>query len=115
MYELRKSRTAYNFKISTMKKVWLFEENTQFGRNKTLGKNWIVEKVSDFNYLGCNVTYNNDEHLNKKIRTFRSICGIISRTLKMKIRKEKFLKFYKVMAVPVLLYGIETWTLKNRI
>jgi hypothetical protein len=33
------------------------------------------------------------------------ICGIIARTLKKETRKETNLKFYKIMAVPVLLYG----------
>jgi hypothetical protein len=28
--------------------------------------------------------------------------------------KETSLKFYKVMAIPVLLYGYEKWTLKKR-
>jgi hypothetical protein len=54
-----------------------------------------------------------DEDLNTKINTFQSMCGVISRTLKTKTRKETNLKFYKVMAIPVLLYGYETWTLKK--
>jgi hypothetical protein len=33
---------------------------------------------------------------------------------KEKTRKETNLKFYKIMAVPVLLYGSETWTQRKR-
>jgi hypothetical protein len=34
---------------------------------------------------------------------FQNICDVIARTLKMKTRKETNLKFYKIMAVPVIL------------
>jgi hypothetical protein len=33
---------------------------------------------------------------------------------KEKTRKETNLKFYKIMAVPVILYGSETWTPRKR-
>jgi hypothetical protein len=38
----------------------------------------------------------------------------VAATLKKKTRKETDLKFYKIMAVPVLLYGRETRTLRER-
>jgi hypothetical protein len=38
------------------------------------------------------------------------MCGVIARTLKKKTSKETNLKSYKIMAVPVLFYGSETWT-----
>jgi hypothetical protein len=53
-------------------------------------------------------------HANNKLSKFQNICGVIARTLKNKTRKETNLKFYKIMAVPVLLYGSETWTLRKR-
>jgi hypothetical protein len=42
------------------------------------------------------------------------MCGVISRKLIIETKKETNLKFYKVMAVSVLLYGSETWILKKR-
>jgi hypothetical protein len=42
------------------------------------------------------------------------MCGTIKRTLINKTRKDAQLKFYKVMAVPVLLYGCVNWAL-NRV
>jgi hypothetical protein len=53
-------------------------------------------------------------HLNDKLSKFENICGVIARILKMKTRKETNLKFYKIMAVPVLLYDSETRTLRKR-
>jgi hypothetical protein len=59
----------------------------------------IIEQVSNFNYLGCNVTYKYD--LNDKLSKFQNICGVIARTLNKKTKKDTNLKFYKIMAVPV--------------
>ena len=39
--------------------------------------------------------------------------GTTHRTLKHKVRKDMELKFYKIMAKPMLLYGGENWTLKE--
>jgi hypothetical protein len=44
----------------------------------------------------------------------QNICELIARTVKKKTRKETNLTFYKIMAVPVLLYGSETWTPRKR-
>lgn len=37
------------------------------------------------------------------------MCGTIRRTLGNKSRKDTQMNFYKIMAVPILLYGSETW------
>jgi hypothetical protein len=42
------------------------------------------------------------------------MCGTIKLTIINKTRKDTQPKFYKVMAVPVLLYGCENWEL-NRV
>ena len=39
------------------------------------------------------------------------MCGTISRTLKGKAQLSTQIKSYKVMAVPVLMYGNENWPL----
>jgi hypothetical protein len=47
------------------------------------------------------------------IAIFRN-ASLTARTLKNKTRKETNPKFYNIMAVPVLLCGSETWTLRKR-
>jgi hypothetical protein len=42
------------------------------------------------------------------------MCGTIRRNLKKKSRKDTQLKYYKTMAVPVLMYGSEAWTIKKK-
>jgi hypothetical protein len=108
MYELQKLSNSYNFNISTTKtKVMPFQGKYPIRSKIVLNNKSIIEQVPNFNYLGCNATYKYDEDLNDKLSKFQNICGVIARTLKKKTRKETNLKFYKITAVSVLLYGRE--------
>ena len=49
--------------------------------------------------------------VNNKVNKFQRMRGIISRTLKGKTQLSTQIKFYKVKAVPVLMYGSENWSL----
>ena len=70
-----------------------------------------VEQVSCFSFLGCDITYDVDHMVAK----FQSVCGTICQILSRKTKKEIQLKFYKIMAVPVVLFGSETWSPKKRL
>ena len=48
-----------------------------------------------------------------KVNKFQIMCDTISRTLKGKTQLSTQIKFYKVMAVPVLMYGSENWSLNR--
>jgi hypothetical protein len=114
MYELQKLSNNYNFKISTTKtKVMAFQGKYPVRSKIILNNVSIIEQVSNLSYLGCNVTYKYDD-LNDKLTKFQNMCGVIARALKKKSMKETNLKFYQIMAVPVLLYGSETWTPRKR-
>jgi hypothetical protein len=52
--------------------------------------------------------------INVKLQRFQQLCGTIKRALAGKVRKETLLRFYKIMAIPTLLYGSECWTLTKR-
>jgi hypothetical protein len=52
--------------------------------------------------------------VNVKLQRFQQICGTIKRTLARKVMKETVLGFYKIMAMPAVLYGSECWTLTKR-
>ncbi|KAK9877518.1 hypothetical protein WA026_018626 [Henosepilachna vigintioctopunctata] len=83
-------------------------------RTKIIIENKCIEQVSHFTYLGCDITYDYDDDMVKKLHNFQRICGTLSRTLRRRTRKETQIKLYKVMATPTLLYGSETWTLNTR-
>lgn len=53
------------------------------------------------NYMGCGITYYRDLDIQNKLKKFYQICGT---TVKNKTQ----LKFYKVMAVTILMYRSKT-------
>lgn len=111
IYELQITASNYNLTISPTKtKILAFQGKTQV-RCKILINDNIVEQVRDFKYLGCEIGNTRELDQQRKLQNFNQICGTIKRTLLNKTRKETILKFYKVLAVPSLLYGSECWTL----
>jgi hypothetical protein len=76
-------------------------------RSKIVLQDQLLEQVSYLNYLGCEISKEND--IDKKLGRFQMLCGTTHRTLKNKTRKEKRLKFYKRMAIPALMYRSEIW------
>jgi hypothetical protein len=40
------------------------------------------------------------------------MCGIILRTMDKKVRRDILLKCYKVMGIPVLIHGCESWVMR---
>jgi hypothetical protein len=46
-----------------------------------------------------------------KLAKFLQLIGTIKKNLLKRVRSETILKFYKTLAVPVLFYGAENWTL----
>ena len=61
--------------------------------------------MRDFKYLGCNISCCEGKEVNNKVNKFQRMCGTVSRTLKGKTQLSTQIKFYKAMAVPVLMYG----------
>ena len=54
-------------------------------------------QVSEFNYLGYNLSYKNEEDVNGKINKLNQITGCLRRALKQG-KEESILKLYKSMA-----------------
>ena len=55
-----------------------------------------------FTYLGCDITYENEDDKHKKLDKFQHMCGNSSKTLKRRTRKGTQLNLYKVKATPSL-------------
>jgi hypothetical protein len=83
-------------------------------RTKIVIDNNILEQVSHFNYLGNEITHMQEKDIHNKLNKFSSVRGALRRALKTKTRKTTQTKFYKVMALPVQLYGSEAWTIKTK-
>ena len=66
-----------------------------------------------FNYLGGSISYCERKEVNNEVNKFQRMCGAISRALKGKTQLSTQIKFYKVMAAPVVIYGSENWSLNR--
>jgi hypothetical protein len=75
--------------------------------------NKTVEQESSFKYLGFNVSYCLKEDINIKLNKFQIMCGTVRRTLRQKTSQNTQLKFYKIIAVPMLTYASENWTINR--
>jgi hypothetical protein len=84
-------------------------------RSKIVINNTIIEQVNTFNYFGNLVSYEKEKYIDNKITTFLKITGIINNTFKPNIvQKGTRIKLYATLALPVLLQGSETWTVKSK-
>jgi hypothetical protein len=63
--------------------------------------------------LGCELSLDGETEFKKKINRFHGICGTMRKHLKKTLTGTQ-MKFYKVVAIPSLLYGSETWITTNR-
>jgi hypothetical protein len=61
------------------------------------------------------VSYEKEKDIDNKITNCLKITGIINSTFKPnKVQKGTRIKLYTTLALPVLLYGSETWTVKSK-
>ena len=113
VFLLKNIGKEYNMKISTRKtKVMAFAGKDPV-RSKIVLDNRILEQVSHFTYLGCDVSYEKDKEILRRVSRFQTVCGFINRTFRRRVRKDTQARLYDVMAVPLLLYGCESWVLRS--
>jgi hypothetical protein len=73
----------------------------------------IVEQVQNFRYLDCDISHKYGRGLIEKVHKFQSMFNTIRRALINKNRKDTMFTFYNVMAVLVLWYGSENWSVNR--
>ncbi|PSN58388.1 hypothetical protein C0J52_12974 [Blattella germanica] len=83
-------------------------------RSKIILENKVLEQVSHFKYLGCDITYSESIEILNRTHKFQAVCGCINRTLRNKTRKDTQLRFYNTITLPQLVYGSETWTHRRK-
>ena len=61
------------------------------------------------------ISYEKEFDIDNKLHNFLKITGIINNVFRpQKSLKKTIIKLYNTLALPVLLYGSETWTIKPR-
>ncbi|KAG8235337.1 hypothetical protein J437_LFUL003621 [Ladona fulva] len=81
--------------------------------NITIG-NYNFEGVNNFNYLGSNISSDNDgtKEIRKRIgAAIRAFCSLLPVFKSKNVYRETKLKLYKTLIRTVLSYGSETWTM----
>jgi len=73
----------------------------------------IIEQVTDFKYLGYQISeYKSD--LEDKLQTYNKIDGAIQRHFGKQMNKETKLRIHNITAKAALKFGSEAWVLKKR-
>jgi hypothetical protein len=72
-----------------------------------------IEQVSSFKYLGYNI-YEKNIDISIRILNYKRAVAIISQTFKPSlVQNHEWIKVYKTLAIPVLTYGSEDWTIRK--
>jgi len=67
-----------------------------------------------FHYLGNMISYEGELDTDNKLNNFLKITGILNNVFRpQKTLKKTWKKLHNTLALPVLLYGSETWTIKT--
>lgn len=103
---------TYNFKVK--EKIMIFK-GRHFSKIQNYFRKQFLGYVLMFLNLECNIRFNYNADLEEKVRKFNIICGTFKRTFKSRVRKDTEKWNFKIIAIPTLLYGSETWipTQKN--
>ena len=82
-------------------------------RTKIVIDNKIIEQVNLFNCLGNMISYEGELDIDNKLNNFLKITGVLNKVFRpQKTLKKTRIKLHNTLALPVLLYGSETWTIK---
>jgi len=103
----------YNLKISKDKTKIMAFKGKHLVRSKIEIDGSILQQVKQFNYLGCELSLDGAPDFDTKVKRFQRISSTIRKNLK-KTRTDTQIKFYKVVARSLLLYGSETWVTTKR-
>jgi len=79
----------YNLKISAEKTEFLAFKGKRLVLSKIELDGSILEKVKQFNYLGCEPSLDGESDFDKKINRFQGICGTIRKYLQKTVQKHK--------------------------
>jgi hypothetical protein len=70
-----------------------------------------LEQVSQYNYLGCSISYQFSNEVESKLAKFLQLVGTTKRTIFRNVRTETVLKICNTLVLPTFLYGSENWTI----
>jgi hypothetical protein len=114
VHNLNKIVSEFSMEIHTEKTRVMAFRGMEPIRCKTCINNKILKQQNTFNYLGYNISYGGEKHLNTKAANFVKVLGIINQIFKpSQVSRHTRIRIYKILARPVLSYGSEAWTIRR--
>jgi hypothetical protein len=114
-HKLNQIITEFGLTIPVQKTKSVALKGRHLVRKKIVIDNKIIEQVNYFNYLGNTISYEKELDIDNKLQNYLKITGIINNVFRpQKSLKKTRIKLYNTLALPVLLYGSETLTIKAR-
>jgi hypothetical protein len=113
-HKLNQTITDYCLTISVQKTKSMAFRGRDPVRTKIVIDNKIIEQANSFNYLGNMISYEKELDIDNKLRNYLKIASILNNVLGHKTLKKTRIKLNNTLALPVLLCGSETWTIKAR-
>ena len=113
VHKLNQILTEYGLTIFVQKTKFMAFKGRDSVRTKIVIDNKIIEQVKMINYLGNMIFYEKELDMDNKLHNYLKITDIINNVLRpQKTLKKTRIILYNTLALPVLLYGSETWTIK---
>ena len=112
-HKLNRLITEYGLTISVQKTKSMAFKGRDPIRTKIVIDNKIIEQVKSFKYLGNMISYERELDIDNKLNSYLKVTGTLNNVFRpQKTLKKTRIKLYNTLALPVLLHGSETWTIK---
>jgi adenylate kinase family enzyme len=111
VHKLNQIITEYGLTISVQKTKLMTLKGRDPVRTEIVIDNKAIQQVNFFNYLGNMICYEGELDIDNKLNNFLKITGILNNVFRpQKTVMKTRIKLHNKLALPVLLYGSETWS-----
>jgi hypothetical protein len=84
-------------------------------RCEIIVNNKHLQQQQNFNYLSCEISYENEKDNQQKLAEFAQMLGILNNIFKPTlVQKSSRIKVYNALTLLILLYGSENWTFRQK-
>jgi hypothetical protein len=113
-HNLNKIASKFSRGINTEKTRVMDFRGMEPIRSKICINDKTLKQRNTFNYVGYNISYEEEKDLNIKVANFVKVLGIINQIFKPSlVSRHTRICVNKTLAGPVLSYGSEAWTMRR--
>jgi predicted transcriptional regulator len=102
--------------VNKIKYMVMSRDKNAGRRHSVKSENSSFERVGEFKYLGKNLTYQNSiqEEIKSRLKSGNACYHSVQNLLSSSISKNLRIRIYRIVILPVVLYGCETWSFTLR-